>query len=185
MKSPTNQVPLCVDLDGTWIRGDSLTESIRLFLCQKPLQFWRLGYWLIRGRPRLKAELARRTKVDFSAFALNPAFAEFIREEKGRGRRIILISATDERLARAAFEAYGVFDAFYASDGKINLKSAAKAAKLCELFGEGGFDYAGNERADFKVWDKARLPIVVNASGAVVAKARGRYPEILTFDCEG
>ena len=48
-----------------------------------------------------------------------------------------------------------------ASDGRTNLVGAAKATLLVERFGEGGFDYIGNERRDLAVWKHARKAVGV------------------------
>ncbi len=57
----------------------------------------------------------------------------------------------------------------------VNLKGAAKAAALVERFGEGGFDYVGDTRADLPVWAKAQDAWVVEdgtSAGAVSAAIR-------------
>ena len=50
---------------------------------------------------------------------------------------------------------HGLSERVFASDGATNLKGARKAEALVAAFGEGGFDYAGNEPADRKVWAHA------------------------------
>ncbi len=58
-----------------------------------------------------------------------------------------------------------------ASDGSCNLKGAAKAQALTQLF-PGGFIYAGDSRDDLLVWRRARAIVVVNARKSVAAAAR-------------
>src|SRR4029434_9315818 len=75
---------------------------------------------------------------------------------------VFLATASDVELARDMGNYLGVFREVLASDGGTNLRGATKAAKLVELFGEKGFDYAGDSSVDFPVWEKAREAIVVS-----------------------
>jgi len=43
----------------------------------------------------------------------------------------------------------------------VNLKGPAKAEALVEAYGEGGFDYAGNEITDMAIWERADNALVV------------------------
>ena len=66
-------VPLCVDLDGTLILSDLLLESLTLLVKLNPLNVFSIGMWMLRGRVRLKAEVAARV-------TLNPAALPYNRE---------------------------------------------------------------------------------------------------------
>jgi 4-hydroxybenzoate polyprenyltransferase len=72
---------------------------------------------------------------------------------------------------------FGFFDGVFASDGTTNLSGSAKAAALCAAFGEGGFDYAGNDKVDLQVWEKAAGILVVNANAKLTRQAVKRWPE--------
>jgi hypothetical protein len=78
----------------------------------------------------------------------------------------VLVSACDRAVAAQIAGHLGFFDQVIASDGKTNTKGRNKARVLVERFGEKGFDYAGNEEADFPVWEVARERLVVNAPPA-------------------
>jgi hypothetical protein len=61
---PVLAPPLFVDLDGTLIKGDLLMESGLALLRHAPLALLHVPWWLMRGRARLKAEIARRVRID-------------------------------------------------------------------------------------------------------------------------
>ena len=82
-----------------------------------------------------------------------------------------MITASDEILARPVADYLGIVSEVLASDGKRNLKGAVKCKVLLEKFGSRGFDYAGNERADLKVWMHSNAAIVVNAPDRLIGKA--------------
>src|SRR5262249_39702581 len=86
---------------------------------------------------------------------------ESIRTERARGRRIVLATAADSAIATRIADHLGLFDEVIASDGVKNVKGEAKARALAERFGEKGFDYAGDARADRHVWARAREAVVV------------------------
>jgi hypothetical protein len=58
------RVPLCVDLDGTLLRTDLLIESWFGLLRRNVLIALLAAYWLIRGKARLKHEIAQRTELE-------------------------------------------------------------------------------------------------------------------------
>ena len=46
----TEKVPLCVDLDGTLIRTDTLVEALLTLLKQRPLSAFLLPFPLLKGK---------------------------------------------------------------------------------------------------------------------------------------
>jgi 4-hydroxybenzoate polyprenyltransferase len=164
-------VPLAVDLDGTLVRSDLLMESLAAALKRNPLDILVLPLWLARGRARLKSELAKRSDVDASLLPYDPAVLRELRRQRSEGRWLILATAADGALARRVADHLGIFDDVIASDGERNLKREAKARALTERFGEGGFDYMGEDRHDVPVWRHAREAYVVG-SDAIAAEAR-------------
>ena len=51
---------MCVDLDGTLIRGNLVWECILALLKSKPGSLLLLPFWLVRGPAFVKHQLARR-----------------------------------------------------------------------------------------------------------------------------
>jgi 4-hydroxybenzoate polyprenyltransferase len=155
--------PLCVDLDGTLVRTDTFIEALLQLIRQSPLVVFLIPIWFIRGLAHLKGEVARRLTVDPATLPYDEALLTFLHAEKAKGRYIVLVSATDQAQADAVALHLGIFNDVIASDGTTNLKSAAKAQRLSQMYGAGAFDYAGNEMADMAVWREAGGVILVNA----------------------
>ena len=68
------RIPLCVDLDGTLSRSDTLYECLLGVLKQAPLALFRLPQWLLGGRAHLKQQLAQRAVLDAAALTYVAAF---------------------------------------------------------------------------------------------------------------
>lgn len=168
MDAPDNTI-LAVDLDGTLLRTDSLYEGLFALLRERPAAVAGLLPALIQGRAQLKAALAGQSPLDTSLLPVNLPLIAWLREQQAVGRRLVLVTAADRRVAEAVAARVGLFETVMASDGCHNLKGAAKAAALVERFGPGGFDYVGDARADLPVWQAARRAIVVG--GARIATA--------------
>ncbi|WP_255440409.1 UbiA family prenyltransferase [Caenimonas sedimenti] len=169
---PAAEPPLVVDLDGTLIRTDMLHESsVRLFR-DAPLATLRIPGWLAAGKAVLKRELAERTPFDAAVLPYNTELLAWLGEQHRAGRRLVLCTATDDKLAREIAAHCGIFDEVLASDGTTNLDGQRKAEALVRRFGAGGFDYAGNATVDLAVWPHARRAIVVNARPSVLAGAQ-------------
>jgi apolipoprotein N-acyltransferase len=163
--------PLVVDLDGTLIRTDMMWESLSRLLRRNPLAIFQILFWWARGRALLKQKLAARVQVDPATLPYHREFLAWLHEEKKTGRKILLATASDLRMAQPVAAHVGIFDEVLASDGKINLRGENKLRILTEKFGERGFDYAGNSHVDFAVWRGSRQAIVVNASRRVLREA--------------
>ncbi|HSH09578.1 MAG TPA: UbiA family prenyltransferase, partial [Oceanipulchritudo sp.] len=147
--------PLCVDMDGTLLRTDSLDECFWAAVSQEPLLLFKLPVWLVRGRAAFKARMAPYGINSVATWPLRESVMKHIREAKSSGREVWLVTAADQQLAWALAEHLGCFDGVLASDGSTNLKGATKARLLTDRFGKGGFDYIGDSRADTSVWEQA------------------------------
>ena len=167
-------VPLCVDLDGTLVHTDLLYESALALLRRNPLYLLLLPVWLLRGKAHLKRAIATRATVDVASLPYDTRVLALVRDSAARPR--VLCSASDQILVDAVAAHTGVFDAAIGSDGRTNRDGPRKAAALVERFGERGFDYVANAAADLAVWPHARRAIAANAPVSVrtrLARLRG------------
>ncbi|MGO9994692.1 MAG: UbiA family prenyltransferase [Steroidobacteraceae bacterium] len=164
-------IPLCVDLDGTLTPVDTLHESLMALVRQAPIALFAIPFWLRSGKAKMKREIALRAKFDATNLPINQLLLDFIKSERSNGRLIVLATAADSHVAEQVAKEVGVFDEVIASDGERNLSADTKRIVLIQRFGERGFDYVGNEKADESVWRSARKAIVVGSANQI-ARAR-------------
>lgn len=170
------QPVLAIDLDGTLVRCDLLHESLLKLVVADPAALLRLPGWLLQGKAQFKREVAARVELDVTQLPYERQLVDWIVVQRGLGRRIVLCTASDARLANAVAAYLPLFDEVLASDGRTNLAAAHKAGALVARYGAKGFDYAGNSRADIAVWAEARAAIVVGAPPGVRAAAARAAP---------
>lgn len=163
-------VPLCIDLDGTLIRSDTLVESMLSMLSRSPWLAFTLPAWVVAGRARFKARIAKQVSLAADALPYRDELVQWARSEAG-ARPVVLVTAAHRSIAESVAGHLGFFSEILATDGETNLKGAAKAEALVQRFGVGGFDYAGNDRPDLEVWKHARAAIVVGAGTALTRAA--------------
>ncbi len=175
-------LPLCVDLDGTLLRTDTLHEAAFAAVLADWRVLFRMPRWLAAGRARLKQELAARWRFVAAQLPYSATLLRLIEQERARGRRIVLCTAADRSVADAVADHLGLFDEVIASNGSDNLRGERKAEELCRRFGERGFVYAGNDSTDYAVWRHAAGAVVVNASSAVARSAAGHCKVLATID---
>jgi phosphoserine phosphatase len=178
--SETSDLPLAVDLDGTLIRGDVFTMQLVRFAAREPWRLPQLLLWFANGRAYVKAQLAAYAPAP-ATLPYDERVLAWLRAERGRGRTIVLASASDRSAVEAVAAHVGLFDQVFASDGRTNLKSWRKAEALAAAFPQ-GFVYAGNERADLRVWEAAAAVVLVNCGAALARKCRARFTIECVFD---
>lgn len=159
--SETSRRPLCVDLDGTLVKSDTLMDSLLLLVRSHPLAALRTPLWALRGKAALKAEVSARVSLDVHHLPYNRSLVEYLQAERGEGRRVYLATGADRQFAQRIADHLGFFDGVLASDGTTNLTAGNKLASLQRTFGEEGFDYIGNAVPD--------LPLLQHAGAAMVA----------------
>jgi 4-hydroxybenzoate polyprenyltransferase len=162
--------PLYVDLDGTLASTDLLYESFLSAVRSSPLVLLRCFGWAMRGRVCLKEELAARASIDVASLPYRAEVIEFLREERARGRRIVLTTAAWSTLAQAVSSHLGLFDDVIATSREGNVKGAAKARRIAEAGNPGGFDYLGDSAADLHVWRHCRHAYVVEGSAGLARR---------------
>jgi phosphoserine phosphatase len=164
--------PLCVDLDGTLIKADSLYQSFLLLLRKNCLRAFIALLHLTKGKWAYKRYLADQVQLDPSALPYNDELISWLKQEKAKGRELVLATASEQRIGERIANYTGLFSTCLGSYGKLNLKSSNKAAALNRRYGKGQYDYVGNHPADYAIWQDAHDAIVVNASAAVIRKAK-------------
>ena len=113
---------LVVDLDGTLTPSDTLIESLIGLVRQSPLNLLQLPIWLLKGRAALKESAAARTSISYEYLPYNEPLLAYLREEKAKGRRIILATAAHQSVAKGVSDHLGLFDTVIATGDGQNMK---------------------------------------------------------------
>jgi 4-hydroxybenzoate polyprenyltransferase len=178
--------PLCVDLDGTLVKSDTLVDSIFALIRQRPLDALRLPGWLLGGKAHFKAEIGQRVLLNPETLPYNQPLLEYIRAEHAAGRKIYLATASDEHLATAISRYLGLFSGVIATSGGKNLAGQAKLAAIESEFPQAGFDYIGNAAPDEVLLTHAKVAMLANPSaGLKVSLERQGVRVERTFEDRG
>jgi 4-hydroxybenzoate polyprenyltransferase len=180
-------LPLFIDLDGTLIKSDLLVESSLVLVKHNPINIIRILFWICRGKAYLKQMIAERTHIDLGLLPYNKAFLSFLYTEAGRGRELILATASNKVLATQVANHLGIFQRVLASDKKCNLAGSEKVKAIMEICRTGEFDYAGNSMVDLSIWSHCRQAILVNPAKGVEKALRRKniYAEIFSDRASG
>lgn len=164
--------PLVVDLDGSFLKSDSLVEQVVYIFREKPAAV--LGMWsaLWKGRLSFKQYVSRHGAPVIELLPVNDAVHSLIRQAKEEGREIVLATASTEHVASLVSEKWRFFSRIFASSASVNLKGSRKAELLVREFGEGRFDYIGNSKVDVPVFEKANMAYLVTGEGRPARRFR-------------
>jgi len=75
-----DDIPLCVDLDGTLVRTDLLLESIFGLLKKNILYALLFPFWLFQGKAYFKQQIADRIDLDVSLLPYNQQFLDKLKK---------------------------------------------------------------------------------------------------------
>ena len=169
-RSTIHQKTIVVDLDGTLINTDLLIENFFLFVRYFPLQVPLLLFQLLRGKAGFKRYLADAIMPEVSHLPYNHELIAWLKQQYKKGARIVLATASDDRIARNVADYLGIFTDVMGTRN-INLSSHNKRDKLIELFGQQGYEYVGNSKDDLAIWKTASNIHVVNPELGVLTHA--------------
>jgi phosphoserine phosphatase len=158
------EVPLCVDLDGTLVACDTLHASVAALARTRLWACGLLPLHILRGRAAFKRAVADRFVPDPQHLPYRPDVLSFLTHERQRGRRILLVTAADRRIADPVAEHVNLFDDVLASDGRSNVKGPGKVAAIRRHLSGGPFDYIGDSMADIPVFAAARYALLAHPS---------------------
>ena len=127
--------PLCVDLDGTLVKSDTLIDSLLVLARTHPLLLLRLPGKLLGGKAHFKAFVTENVALDVAHLPYNRKLVQFLQQEHARGRKFYLATGADVRLAQRVADHLGFFDGVLGSDGINNLTGHKKLDSLRNQFG--------------------------------------------------
>lgn len=95
----------------------------------------RVVAWVLRGRAHLKRQLAERAAPDVRTLPYRDEVVAYLRRRRDEGRRLVLATAAEERLALAVAEHLGLtglnrFLAFDEATGVLECEAGVSLAKI-------------------------------------------------------
>jgi len=166
--------PLCVDLDGTLVKSDTLVDSLLVLVRSHPRLLLQLPGTLLRGKAAFKAFVTSHVELDVLHLPYNRKLLHFLQQERARGRELYLATGADLRLAERVAQHLGIFSGVLGSDGVTNLTGQKKLAILHDRFGQDGFAYIGNSTADLPLLSDASEKMLANPTAALRSSIRKR-----------
>lgn len=166
--------PLCVDLDGTLVKSDTLVDSLLALFRADAAMVFKLPGRILRGKAAFKAWVTESVCLDAAHLPYNGKLLQYLREEVGRGRAIYLATGADVRLARRVADHLGIFTDVLGSDGATNLTGSNKLDILRTRLNSAAFDYIGNDTPDLPLLAQATEAMVANPSLRLRMRLRAR-----------
>jgi phosphoserine phosphatase len=170
-------IPLVLDFDGTLQRDDLSKLALAWLWRTAPMRaFWVIVQGIMRGKP------AAKLAMEEVAFHHNymPQLrwnTALIKAAKATKQPILVATGSPERwVAALLHEAKLNWPVLGTTIISGNFIAKRKARALVARFGQGGFDYAGNSKADLAVWQACRHAWVVDAKGKLTKRAAKRAP---------
>ena len=166
--------PLCVDLDGTLVKSDTLVDSLLVLARTHPAWLFALPGRLLHGKAAFKEFVTSHVSLDVAHLPYNRALLQFLHEERARGRALYLVTGADVRLAERVAAHLGVFAGVLGSDGQVNLTGTHKLDRVRGQFGGGEYGYIGNDTPDLPMLAHAAEIMVANPSLSLRLRMRLR-----------
>ncbi len=166
--------PLCVDLDGTLVKSDTLVDSLLVLARRRPSLLLALPGKLMRGKAVFKAFVTESISLDVVHLPYNRKLLTFLEDQHRLGREIYLATGANIELARRVAKHLGIFKGVLGSDGDLNLSGSNKLDRLRSSLGPREFDYIGNASVDLPLLSHSTQPMVANSSIVLRVRMRSR-----------
>jgi len=141
--------PLIVDLDGTLTKTDLLHEIFLNRLTQGLKRHVSACIVVRQGKAQLKAALAEASSIDYELLPYNESVLTLIQEAREQGRPVYLATAQRPASCGRRRGASRPFRRHLCVRWREQFfRAKRKPQKLVESFGEGRFDYVGNDSVD-------------------------------------
>jgi 4-hydroxybenzoate polyprenyltransferase len=163
--------PLCVDLDGTLVKSDTLVDTVIVLARLSPRSVLQFPAWIASGKASFKRKVSSLAAIDVVHLPYNQELLEYLRQQHAAGREIYLATGADAVLAERVAAHLGIFAGVMASDGSTNLIGRNKLAAFQSRFAE-GFSYIGNARPDVPLLTNCLDPMVANPHRSLLAGLR-------------
>ncbi|MBC2608256.1 UbiA family prenyltransferase [Pelagicoccus albus] len=178
------KLPLCVDLDGTLIKTDSLHELLLKFIKNNPLKSLLVPFWILSGKAAFKARLTKEVELQPALLPYNEKVLDYMKEQSD-DREVYLCTGANEAIAKPIADYVGGFDGVIASNGDVNVTGKNKSDLLNKKFGKGAYAYIGNASIDYNVWDDAGEIAVTSSSSGFISAVEKRYDNVTSFKLPG
>ena len=172
MNHVTSDLPLCVDLDNTLVRTNTLAETIVGALRKNPACIFLVPLWAIRGQAYLWEVFVARFRPDASILPYSEPVLDLVRKEAASARPVILATGAHESMAQDVARHLGLFSGVIATNGTAHLVGRRKADILAARYGVKGFDYVGDSFPDMAVFRSCRQAYVVSPSRRLAAQLK-------------
>jgi 4-hydroxybenzoate polyprenyltransferase/phosphoserine phosphatase len=162
---------LCVDLDGTLVKSDTLVDSTLVLARHHPAALLSLPRWLSQGKAALKQHLTSAVQLDVTHLPYNRELLQYLQQQHATGRSLYLATAANAALAQRVADHLGLFAGVLASDSKVNLAGNNKLLAFQSRFGD-NFSYIGNALPDLPLLKSCQQPMVANPTAALRSALR-------------
>lgn len=172
--------PICVDLDGTLLKTDTLYEGFMRLLAKRPFRLLRLPLWMLLGKARLKSEIERETRLDTASLPKNDDLIRYLDGQRRNGRQIFLYSGANQSIVERVAEQFDFFAGCRGSSTVVNLKGSQKLAAIRNDLGD-KFVYAGDSKADLPIWHQACAAILIGKAARFAPDLPAHVPIEASF----
>ena len=169
---------LCVDLDGTLVRSDTLADSLVILARRNPRFLLLAPLWALQSKALMKARVGALVDLHVEHLPYNGPLLDYLRREHASGRKLYLATGADGVLAWRVASHLGIFEDVLASDTKTNLTGNEKLRRLEHRFSGEGFDYIGNAIPDLPLLKSARHAMVANPGVRLTSALRSHKVEV-------
>src|SRR3569623_535440 len=79
-------VPLCVDLDGTLVKSDTLLDTVIVLARQQPRAVLSFPKWMAQEKAAFKRKVTELAEIDVVNLPYNQPLLEYLRQQHAEGR---------------------------------------------------------------------------------------------------
>jgi 4-hydroxybenzoate polyprenyltransferase len=171
-----DRLPLCVDLEGTLVRTNCVTEALVCLARNDVFAFLTCWIWLFKGPSFFRSRLFEVAGLNPASLPVNDALVEQLKELKNSGKPIYLVSRLPLSFTTQVAAHVGIFTDAIGPTEEADLTTRNKGTRLLNLFGKDNFEYAGNGYDDLPAWNHSQKAFVVSSNKRLIRQVEAMKP---------
>jgi len=170
-------------MDDTLVKTDLFIEGLLRCILTRPFLLLKWLIWDEMSKSELKEAVAEKFPINYDKLPYRESVVRLIDEKKCGGYTIVLASGANQKHVEGVAKHLKVFDAVLGSSQEINNTGKTKLENIRNLTQGSDFEYVGNSKADFPIFEQCSIGYLVTGNRSLQQKFSAQFANFNIYHC--